>query len=241
MNLPSYFSDMLTDIRPPQELLDKCVSAHTKLREYIEEAPELKDMVVTTFLQGSYRRSTLIRPSGGSNPDVDVVVVTNLHSEEWTPAQVQDAFCRALDKHPDYKGNYRRQGRSIGLSGPVNLDLVITAAPSEALSSILKSESFGSASTLETNPDWGAPQYPVVARAGLEGRTAAHPRPRCKSVGAYGSHSPDRVDTQEEQGHQRALRQRGQGHQVVVGAEHHRREGDAKGLPHRTAGRATLP
>ena len=155
MNLPSYFNDMLSEIRPSQELLDECARAHSELREFLLDDPDLKDIIVTTFLQGSYRRSTLIRPTEGSKPDVDVVVVTNLDPNSRTPAAVQDIFCRILDKHPRYRGNYRRQGRSIGIShGPVNLDLVITAAPSEVLTSILKSESFGSALTLESDPTW---------------------------------------------------------------------------------------
>lgn len=155
MDLPSYFNDMLSAIRPSEELLNECASAHSELREFLEADPDLKDIIVTTFLQGSYRRSTLVQPAKGSKPDVDVVVVTNLDPNSRTPAGVQDIFCRVLDKHPDYRGNYQRQGRSIGLShGPVNLDLVITAAPSEVLTSILKSESFGSTFSLEANPDW---------------------------------------------------------------------------------------
>ncbi len=164
MDLPSYFNDMLSAIRPSQELLDECVSAHTELREFLEDDPDLKDIIVTTFLQGSYRRSTLIQPAKGSKPDVDVVVVTNLDPNSWPPAEVQNLFCGVLDKHRHYRGNYQRQGRSIGLShGPVNLDLVITAAPSEVLTSILKSESFGLAFSLEANPEW-------VLRKGLASR-----------------------------------------------------------------------
>ena len=155
MDLPSYFNDMLSEIRPSQELLEECVRAHSELREFLLSDPDLKDIIVTTFLQGSYRRSTLIRPAEGSKPDVDVVVVTNLDPNSRTPAEVQNIFCRVLDKHPDYRGNYQRQGRSIGLShGPVNLDLVITAAPSEVFKGILKSESFGVALTVEADPAW---------------------------------------------------------------------------------------
>ena len=175
MDLPSYFNDMLSEIRPSQELLEECAGAHTELREFLLGAPELKGIIVTTFLQGSYRRSTLVRPAKDSKPDVDVVVVTNLDPNSRTPAEVQNIFCSVLDKHPDYRGHYQRQGRSIGLShGSVNLDLVITAAPSEVLTNIFKSASFDSEFTVEANPSLGAPQEPAVERAGLEERTAAH-------------------------------------------------------------------
>ncbi len=155
MELNSYFNDMLVEIRPPQDLLDECVEAHTHLRQTLLKDPELKDVVVTTFLQGSYRRSTLIRPSEGSKPDVDVVLVTNLNPGDWTPAQVQERFCGILDKYERYRGKYERQGRSIGLSqGRVKLDLVVTASPSEALRKAFVSDAFGAAFSVETNPDW---------------------------------------------------------------------------------------
>ena len=43
---------------------------------------DLKDIIVTTFLQGSYRRSTAVRPKQGKRSDVDIVVVTKLDKEE---------------------------------------------------------------------------------------------------------------------------------------------------------------
>ena len=160
MELTSHFNDMLTEIRPPQELLEECATAHTELREFLMNVPELKDIAVTTFLQGSYRRSTLIRPTEGAKADVDVVIVTNLDPQAWTPTGVQDAFCRVLDKHPTYRGNHERQGRSIGLSsGSVNLDLVVTAAPSETLKALLESEVFGGGLSVEANPAWELRQW----------------------------------------------------------------------------------
>ena len=155
MELPSYFNDMLTKIRPPQDLLDMCVEAHTELRETLVNDAELKDIVVTTFLQGSYRRSTLIRPVNGSKADVDVVLVTSLDPISWTPAQVQEHFCQVLSKDSRYRGNYRRQGRSIGISlEKISLDLVITAAPSGTLKDVLKSDAFGSGISVEAHPEW---------------------------------------------------------------------------------------
>lgn len=165
MILPSYFNDMLTKIRPSQDLQDKCVEAHTELRETLINDSELKGIAVTTFLQGSYRRSTLIRPVNGSKPDVDVVLVTSLDPNNWTPAQVQERFCQVLSKYSRYRHNYRRQGRSIGLMHEkISLDLVITAAPSEALNALLKSDAFGSALSVEAHPEWRVvkgPSFPA--------------------------------------------------------------------------------
>ena len=164
MDLKAHFNDMLTKIRPPQDLLDECVKAHTELREALMSDPELKGIVVTTFLQGSYRRSTLIRPQQGSKADVDVVLVTNLDPGTWSPAQVQERFCKVLEKYPQYRGSYQRQGRSIGLSrGRINLDLVVTAAPSEALRAVLLSDAIGATSSVEGYPEWalGRGQQPA--------------------------------------------------------------------------------
>ena len=155
MELPSYFNDLLAKIRPTQDTLDECIKAHSELREALMSDPELKGILVTTFLQGSYRRSTMVRPQKSSKADVDIVVVTNLDSNKWSPAQVQELFCKVLDKYAEYRGKYKRQGRSIGLSkGQVNLDLVVTAAPSEAQKSILLSEAIRSTFSVEGNPEW---------------------------------------------------------------------------------------
>lgn len=155
MELSSYFNDMLTEIRPPEDLLDRCVEAHTELRETLINDRDLKGVAITTFLQGSYRRSTLIRPVNGSKPDVDVVLVTNLDPNAWTPAQVQEYFCQILRKYDSYRDNHQRQGRSIGIAQKrVDLDLVITAAPSQALNAVLKSDNFRSAFSVEANPEW---------------------------------------------------------------------------------------
>ena len=159
MDFTAHFNDMLAKIRPPQDLLDECVKAHTELREALMSDPELKGIVITTFLQGSYRRSTLIRPQKGSKTDVDVVLVTNLDPSIWSPAQVQERFCTVLDKYPRYQGNYQRQGRSIGVScGRVNLDLVVTAAPSEALRAVLLSDAIGSTFSMDGYPEWAIRQ-----------------------------------------------------------------------------------
>ena len=161
MELTGCFNDLLAKIRPPQDLLDECVKANTELREVLMSDPELKGIVVTAFLQGSYRRSTLIRPLKGSKVDVDVVLVTNIDPRVLSPAQVQELFCKVLDKYPQYRGNYQRQGRSIGLSrGRVNLDLVVTDAPSEALRSLVLSDAIGSTFSVEGYPEWALGRNP---------------------------------------------------------------------------------
>ena len=59
MELPSYFSDFMSNIRPSSEERKQYQDAHRELREKLMDDDDLKEIIVTTFLQGSYRRSTI--------------------------------------------------------------------------------------------------------------------------------------------------------------------------------------
>ena len=166
MELLSHFTDFLANIRLPDDLRDECVSSHVELRAHLLADPDLAPIMVTTFLQGSYRRSTITKPQNGSRPDVDVVAVTNVDPRQWSPAQVQEAFCEFLDKHEVYRRHYRRQGRSIGISkGRIDVDLVVTAAPSATLSAVLRSDAIASTYSVEAHSDWRLdPSWPSPER-----------------------------------------------------------------------------
>ena len=128
--LPSYFDRFLQDIRPTQNQRDECKTGHETLRDRLHNDESLKDIAIDTFLQGSYRRATAVRPTGDSKSDVDVIAVTNLDKSKYTPRQAMALFTPFLDKH--YKGKWKAKGRAFGISlSYVELDLVITAAPSE--------------------------------------------------------------------------------------------------------------
>lgn len=146
--LPSYFSDFISKIRPDDEDLEEFRKAHTELRERLMADETLSKIIVSTFLQGSYKRSTAIRPKPGEKGDVDVVVVTNIDHTSVTPDQAIQMFVPFVEKH--YMGKYEIQGRSIGITlEHVALDLVITAAPSEADQTLFKSATFTEDLTLE--------------------------------------------------------------------------------------------
>ncbi|PNV65867.1 nucleotidyltransferase [Rubneribacter badeniensis] len=132
-HMNSYFDDFLKNIRLSKSQKATLVEAHTRLRDELEADASLQDMLINTFLQGSYRRSTIIKPAAGQSSDVDVVVVTNIDEEDYTPAEALDLFKGFLDKN--YPGQYERQGRSWGIHvDGADIDLVPTSAPSEALS-----------------------------------------------------------------------------------------------------------
>ncbi|QJB42444.1 nucleotidyltransferase [Chitinophaga oryzae] len=130
MNINSYFDDFLAEIRLTQTQKNDLKKGHKTLRDRLQGDPELSKYIIATFLQGSYRRATAIRPLGEKRADVDVIVVTNIDKDNVTPEEVIDLFIPFMEKY--YKGKYRIQGRSIGIElSYVDLDIVITSAPSE--------------------------------------------------------------------------------------------------------------
>jgi hypothetical protein len=153
MELPSYFADFLQDVRLSQEQVDDCKTGHRTLRRRLEEDPRLSPLIISTFLQGSYRRATAVRPYGGKRADVDVMTVTRLSEQEYTPDEALELFVPFLEKH--YKGKYKRQGRSFGIElSYVDLDLVISSAPSEREGELLRAASVITDNTLEDVDDW---------------------------------------------------------------------------------------
>ncbi len=137
MDVPSYFKDFLSEIRLTPNQLNDLKTGHKTLRKRLENDTELADLIVSTFLQGSYKRSTAVRPKGGKRSDVDVIVVTNLDPDQYTPEKALKLFEPFLEEH--YKGKYRPQGRSFGICLTyVDLDIVITSAPSESEENIIE-------------------------------------------------------------------------------------------------------
>lgn len=133
----TYFNDFLRNIRLTDNQVDELKTAHTALRDRLIADDDLKDIIITTFLQGSYRRSTAVRPKQRKRSDVDIVVVTKLDKEEVTPDEALDAFEPFLKKY--YDGKYRKQGRSWGIEMThVDLDVVPTSAPSLAEQGLLE-------------------------------------------------------------------------------------------------------
>jgi len=158
MELPSYFSDFLANIKLPDSLTEECKQSNQELREQLYNDEDLAPIIVNTFLQGSYKRGTIVRPLEIEKVDVDLVLVTKLSKEEYTPEQVFAVFTQFLEEH--YKGRYKQQGRSIGISlNEIDLDMVVTAAPSESQIGILKSESVSTLDSLDKLGDWRLNRY----------------------------------------------------------------------------------
>ena len=153
MILQSDFNSFLQGIRPTQAMRDDLKAGHETLRDRLNADEHLKPILVSDFLQGSYRRYTAVRPKGDKRSDVDIIVVTKLDENEYTPEDALGLFEPFLNKH--YKGKWRRQGRSFGIEmSYVELDVVPTSAPAEQEYGILQSDAVTSDDDIVEARDW---------------------------------------------------------------------------------------
>ncbi len=96
------------------------------LREALRTDEKFSKLHAETFLSGSYKRDTAIRPAKIDGvlqrPDVDIIVVTN-HTEDDDPHAVLDALHQAL-VDAGYK-NLKINRRSIAVTlATVDMDVV---------------------------------------------------------------------------------------------------------------------
>lgn len=153
MELKTDFETFRTNILPTQSQTQDSITGHTTLRARLNSDDTVRGLLVADFLQGSYRRATAVRPKGDRRSDVDVIIVSKLSEGEFTPEEAMTVFEPFLDKW--YPKKWRRQGRSFGIDlSYVELDLVLTSAPSEAQTGILKSAAVTSDDNLELARDW---------------------------------------------------------------------------------------
>ncbi|WP_088743478.1 nucleotidyltransferase [Cobetia sp. QF-1] len=153
MILQSDFNKFLQEIRPTKAMRDQLIKGHKTLRERLNEDEELKPILVSDFLQGSYRRYTAVRPKGDKRSDVDLIIVTKLDETEYTPKKAMALFEPFLNKH--YRGKWRPQGRSFGIEmSYVDLDIVPTSAPARQEYGILQSDAVTSDDDIFEARDW---------------------------------------------------------------------------------------
>lgn len=158
MELTPQFNAFLAEIRPTVRQKEDWRTGSKTLRDRLEADDDLKSIVVATFLQGSVRRATAVKPMSGKRPDVDIVVATTLDYTQTTPDEAMKKFVPFLDKY--YKGKWRRQDRSFGIElSYVDLDLVITALPIDPsarrlVEALYRSDAVLTNDTLEDAPSW---------------------------------------------------------------------------------------
>ncbi len=131
MELPSYFTDFLKNIEPTKTQIDQSSTGHTTLRDRLASDKEFKDYYEHSFLQGSYRRSTAIKPV----KDVDIVVMANLDYSVVTPKEAISLLRNCLS---NYYNNVTTQNRSVNIELTyINMDVVIAIGPNGKDSNLL--------------------------------------------------------------------------------------------------------
>jgi len=150
MELRSQFEAFLRDIRPSERNKEEWKRGSNTLRARLLADPTLSPLITTSFLQGSVRRSTAVRPTGGKRSDVDVVIVTTIDHNTETPATAMKRFEPFLNQH--YEGKWKQQDRSFGIElSYVDLDLVVTSLPVEEEGSITKFAALYRSQAVETD------------------------------------------------------------------------------------------
>ena len=125
MKLNTYFKDFLTNISLSEHQISRIKATHKTLRKRLNDDEELSNIIIGTFLQGSYKRYTSISSKNGEKSDVDVVVVLNLDKDEIEPNKIFDLFEDFLKEH--YEDKYKFNNKSIKITlSDVDIDLVIT-------------------------------------------------------------------------------------------------------------------
>lgn len=168
--LPTYFTDFLRAIRLDDDLTEELQEAHRELSERLSADGDLKPIFIDTFLQGSYKRATIVDPGAEDLADVDVVVVTGLPERlHPDPGSAMDLFVPFLEKN--YKGKWESQDRSFGIKqGRIWLDMVITSAPTEAMKTVLQFRAVHTRKTIEEDREFR------IRRAWTEPENRAGPR-----------------------------------------------------------------
>jgi len=124
------FTDFLHDIEPSPTTKSYASSAHRALRKFLRKHSVFGKVHVDTFLSGSYKRDTAIRPATKEGeeerPDVDIIVVTG-HALSDEPKDVLDLLYQTLKEQYD---DIRKQARSVRIStASADMDAVPIIAP----------------------------------------------------------------------------------------------------------------
>lgn len=150
--LPTFFEEFLRGIRPTAAQRANYRDGHRRLRKRLLAYAPLADVVVTTFLQGSYRRATACRPTGDKRPDVDVIVVTDI-SSDVLPRDAMDQFIPFLDEY--YAGKWSPNDRSFHITlDRVELDLVITSRVDQVARAMLLMDVLDSDDDVASDARW---------------------------------------------------------------------------------------
>jgi len=94
------FTELLEDIEPSPTTKGRASGGHTGIRDHLRTQQDFRKRYVSSFLSGSYARSTSIRPrasaDGVERPDVDIIIVTTFTTNDH-PDDVLEEVSSALE------------------------------------------------------------------------------------------------------------------------------------------------
>lgn len=118
MKLNDYFKQLLSNIEPTTARVSAASNSHNAVRDHLRADADFKEILIESFLAGSYARDTAFDPI----QDVDIIVVTKWDKE---PAALLAKLKAALDRNKNYKTKCSPQRRSIRIDlSHVSLDIV---------------------------------------------------------------------------------------------------------------------
>lgn len=99
------FTDFIADITPSETTNSQSSSSHMAIRDALEADEIYNTSVIRTFLGGSYKRKTAIRPvkngSKTERPDVDIYIVVDGSTWSTTPEDLIEELFSALHRNRD--------------------------------------------------------------------------------------------------------------------------------------------
>ena len=125
------FKKFISDIEPSQTTKTNGQKAHKRVRDYLQGHDEFKKVHLDSYLSGSYKRDTAVRPrtkdGATERPDVDIIVLM-AYGRGDDPEKVLGFLHKVLKQK--YGSNARKQNRSVGLSTTLaDMDVVPIIAP----------------------------------------------------------------------------------------------------------------
>lgn len=131
MVLNSSFEKFLDRIKLDDTRAGKIQAAHNTLRDYLAEDDEIKPRFYESFLQGSYRLNTAVRPQGDGEYDVDVILSLNLKKDDGTMMVAKDVIewvANRLKLSDRYKEKVKPRRRCVRVNYAQGLHMDITPA-----------------------------------------------------------------------------------------------------------------
>jgi len=131
MILKKSFDDLLTKISLNPTRIERIKSAHNTVRDFLKKSDILKKYYINTYLQGSYRQDTAIKPIDGDEYDVDVVLEMNWKDNDGEfkgKSEIKQKLKQALEGSEDFKyrilPHHRKRCITLDYAGDFHMDIL---------------------------------------------------------------------------------------------------------------------